>query len=146
MPSSLLCDVAAIYGHCVSRNERGGIGTNQVLGLFLPTLAGWLHDRYDPRWLRPGALSMIALGFVLVGLFAGKMPVWGLPLMLLPVGIGSNLFNTANNAVVMNTLEEDRGFASGMLETTRQMGHTIGTTISAKILGLPLLGKRDSGF
>ena len=58
--------------------------------------------------------------------------------MLLPVGIGSNLFNTANNAVVMNTLEENRSFASGMLETTRQMGHTIGTTISATILGLAL--------
>ena len=53
-------------------------------------------------------------------------------------GFGSNLFNTANNAVVMNTLEENRSFASGMLETTRQMGHTIGTTISATILGLAL--------
>ena len=111
---------------------------NQVMGLFLPPLAGWLHDRYNPRWLRPGALAMIALGFVLVGVFAGNVPLWGLPLMLLPVGIGSNLFNTANNAVVMNTLEEDRSFASGMLETTRQMGHTIGTTISATILGLAL--------
>ena len=38
----------------------------------------------------------------------------------------------------MNTLEENRSFASGMLETTRQMGHTIGTTISATILGLAL--------
>ncbi len=111
---------------------------NQVMGLFLPPLAGWIHDRYNPRWLRPGALSLIALGFVLVGLFAGVVPVWGLPLLLLPVGIGSNLFNTANNAVVMNTLEENRSFASGMLETTRQMGHTIGTTISATILGLAL--------
>ncbi len=48
------------------------------------------------------------------------------------------MFNTANNAVVMNTLEENRSFASGMLETTRQMGHTMGTTISATILGLAL--------
>ncbi|MFQ6027781.1 MAG: hypothetical protein ACE5Q6_09850, partial [Dehalococcoidia bacterium] len=27
---------------------------------------------------------------------------------------------------------------SGMLETTRQMGHTVGTTISATVLGLAL--------
>ncbi|MCH8350882.1 MAG: MFS transporter [Chloroflexi bacterium] len=111
---------------------------NQLVGLFLPTLAGWVHDRYNPRWLRPIALSLIALGFILVGFFAGDLPVWGLPILLFPVGIGSNLFNTANNAVVMNTLEENRSFASGMLETTRQMGHTIGTTISATILGLAL--------
>lgn len=111
---------------------------NQFLGLFLPSLAGWVHDRYNPRWLRPGSLGLIALGFLLLGFFAGEVPLWGLPVMMLPVGIGSNLFNTADNAVVMNTLEENRSFASGMLETTRQMGHTIGTTISATILGLAL--------
>lgn len=103
---------------------------NQFLGLFLPSLAGWVHDRYNPRWLRPGSLGLIALGFLLLGFFAGEVPLWGLPVMMLPVGIGSNLFNTADNAVVMNTLEENRSFASGMLETTRQMGHTIGTTLS----------------
>ena len=80
----------------------------------------------------------IALGFLLVGAFASEVRWWGIPLLLLPTYIGSNLFNTANNAVVMNTLPESRTFASGMLETTRQMGHTLGTTISATILGLAL--------
>jgi MFS family permease len=111
---------------------------NQILGLFLPTFAGWWHDRYNPRWLRPGALMGIALGFLLVGAFASTVSWWGIPLLLLPTYLGSNLFNTANNAVVMNTLPESRTFASGMLETTRQMGHTIGTTISATVLGLAL--------
>ena len=111
---------------------------NQILGLFLPTFAGWWYDRYNPRWLRPGALMGIALGFLLVGAFASTISWWGIPLLLIPTYIGSNLFNTANNAVVMNTLPESRTFASGMLETTRQMGHTIGTTISATVLGLAL--------
>ena len=111
---------------------------NQILGLFLPTFAGWWYDRYNPRWLRPGALMGIALGFLLVGAFASTVSWWGIPLLLLPTYLGSNLFNTANNAVVMNTLPESRTFASGMLETTRQMGHTIGTTISATVLGLAL--------
>ena len=111
---------------------------NQILGLFLPTFAGWWYDRYNPRWLRPGALMGIALGFLLVGAFASTVSWWGIPLLLIPTYIGSNLFNTANNAVVMNTLPESRTFASGMLETTRQMGHTIGTTINATVLGLAL--------
>jgi MFS family permease len=111
---------------------------NQIMGLFLPTLAGWVYDRYNPRWLRPSALMSIAVGFLLVGFFAGDVPVWGIPVLLLPAYIGSNLFNTANNAVVMNTLQENRSFASGMLETTRQMGHTLGVTIGATMLGLAL--------
>jgi MFS transporter, DHA2 family, methylenomycin A resistance protein len=111
---------------------------NQIMGLFLPTLAGWVYDRYNPRWLRPSSLMSIAVGFLLVGFFAGDVPVWGIPVLLLPAYIGSNLFNTANNAVVMNTLQENRSFASGMLETTRQMGHTLGVTIGATMLGLAL--------
>jgi MFS transporter, DHA2 family, methylenomycin A resistance protein len=111
---------------------------NQILGLFLPPLAGFVYDRYNPRWLRPGALMGIASGFLLVGFFSGQVPVWGIPLLMLPAYIGSNLFNTANNALVMNTLPEDRSFASGMLETTRQMGHTLGATIGATVLGLSL--------
>ena len=111
---------------------------NQFMGLFLPTLGGWIHDRYDPRWLRPGSMMLIASGFFLAGLFAGDVPIWMLPILLLPIAVGSNLFNSPNNATVMNTLPENRSFASGMLETTRQMGHSIGTTVSATVLGLAL--------
>ena len=111
---------------------------NQFLGLFLPTLGGWIYDRCNPRFFRPASLALIAGAFLMVGFFAGDVPFWVLPIMLLPAGIGFNLFSTANNAVVMNSLEERRTFAAGMLETTRQMGHTIGTTISAAVLGLAL--------
>ena len=111
---------------------------NQFMGLFLPTLGGWIHDRYDPRWLRPGSLLLIAAGFFLAGFFADDIPVYWLPVLLLPIAVGSNLFNSPNNATVMNSLPENRSFASGMLETTRQMGHSIGTTVSATVLGLAL--------
>ena len=111
---------------------------NQILGLFLPTLGGWIHDRHNPRWLRPASLMLIALGFFLAGFFADDIPVLALPLLLLPIAVGSNLFNSPNNATVMNSLPENRSFASGMLETTRQMGHSIGTTVSATVLGLAL--------
>ena len=40
--------------------------------------------------------------------------------------------------MIMNSLPEDRSFASGVMETSRQMGHTIGATIAATMLGLAL--------
>jgi len=111
---------------------------HQSFGLWIPPIAGLLYDRYNPRWLGPGSLLMVALGVGLLAIFAAQVPIWGLPLLLLPASIGTALFISPYNALVMNTLPENRSFASGMLETTRQMGHTVGTTIAAMILGLSL--------
>ena len=81
---------------------------------------------------------MVASGVSLLGIFAAVVPIWALPILLLPASIGTGLFITPYNALVMNTLLENRSFASGMLETTRQMGHTLGTNIGATALGLSL--------
>ena len=84
-------------------------------------------------------MASIAVGFVLLGLFAGKLSVWFIPLLLLPISVGTNAFNTVNNATVMSTLPtQHRGFASGMLETTRDLGHALGATISAAVVSIVL--------
>jgi len=111
---------------------------HNLMGLVLPAISGWIYDRYDARWLQPGALVLIALGIGLLALFAASVPIWGLPMLLFPASIGTSLFNSPNNAQIMNSLPENRSFASGMLETTTQMGHTVGATIGATMMGLTL--------
>ena len=111
----------------------------QILGVFVPVFAGWYYDRYHPRLMRPISMTLIALGLFLLGMFALKLPIWYLPLLMLPASVGTAIFNTINNAVIMNSMpQEHRGFASGMIETTRQVGHTIGATIAASAVGLVL--------
>ncbi len=109
---------------------------HQSFGLWLPAIAGYIYDRYNSRWMGPLSLFLIASGIGLLGLFAAQVPIWGLPLLLLPASVGTALFISPYNAVVMNTLPDNRSFASGMLETTRQMGHTVGSTIGATLLGV----------
>ena len=49
------------------------------------------------------------------------------------------MFNPINNATVMNSLPlRHRGVASGMMETTREMGHALGATTAAAMLALAL--------
>ena len=58
---------------------------------------------------------------------------------MLPIAIGTNMFNPINNATVMNSLPlEHRGVASGMLETTRELGHALGATAAAGALAFTL--------
>ena len=113
---------------------------HQSFGIWLPMIAGNVHDKYNPRLLRTACMLSIAFGFVLLALFADEVPYWWmLPLLLFPISIGTNIFNTVNNASVMSTLPtQHRGFASGMLETTRDLGHATGATLSSVIVGLML--------
>ncbi len=110
---------------------------HQSFGIWLPAIAGFVHDKFNPRLLRTACMLSIASGFVLLALFAGTVSFWLLPLLLFPISVGTNIFNTVNNATVMSTLPtQNRGFASGMLETTRDMGHATGATISSFIMAL----------
>jgi len=112
---------------------------SQGLGLVMPMVAGWIYDRYQPRMLRPATLALIAGGFLILGLSSTHIPFWTLPLLMLPISIGTNMFNPINNATVMNSLPlEHRGIASGMLETTRELGHALGATAAAGALALAL--------
>ena len=84
----------------------------QSLGLFLPAIAGWVYDRYRPRYLRMWSLILIAGGFMLLSMAAPSVSFWWLPLFMLPIAIGTNTFNPINNAHVINSLSlEHRGMA-----------------------------------
>ena len=62
-----------------------------------------------------------------------------IPILMIPISVGSSIFNPINNATVMSSLPlRHRGIASGMLETTREMGHAFGGTVSATALAMVL--------
>ena len=102
-------------------------------------IAGWIYDRYQPRLMRPVMMVVIAGGFLVLSTVAADIPFWALPLLMIPISVGTNMFNPINNATVMNSLPlEHRGVASGMMETTREMGHALGATTAAAVLALAL--------
>jgi len=112
---------------------------SQALGLFMPLVAGWIYDKYRPGWLRPVMMAAIAGGFLALGLSAPHVAFWAMPLLMLPIAVGTNMFNPVNNATIMNSLPtEHRGVASGMLETSREIGHALGATAAAGVLTLVL--------
>jgi hypothetical protein len=69
------------------------------------------------------------------------------------LGAGLGVFTSVNNTAVMSSVGADqRGFASGLVETTRQLGHSVGVSVSSGVLqtslaaaALPALGYRE-GF
>lgn len=111
-----------------------------VANLGASPLSGWLYDRTAWRPLPAVGMLLLTGGLVSLGLFAGVLPYWGFVLDSFVLGVGLGFFMTPNNTVIMGSLPPSyRGFAAGMLETSRQMGHTLGVSASSAVLGLVLV-------
>jgi MFS family permease len=122
--------------------QRGlGLGPVQVGALLvimqasttvMTLVGGWLLDRTRSRWLGPVSLAMVASGLTMLGVLGESLGYAGYFAVVLWMGTGSGSFMTTNNTQIMGSLDaEHRGFASGMLETTRQYGHTLGVAVAA---------------
>lgn len=113
----------------------GALMMLQILSLVMSPLSGWLYDHTDSRLLLPGAMAILSSGMFLYGLFTTSLTYPALLGLGLYMGIGMGLFLSANNAALMSSVpREARGFAAGMLETTRQLGHGLATTAVGTLL------------
>jgi MFS family permease len=126
----------------------------QQLSLIVASLVGgWLYSRHGTPAIGILSIGAIAIGLVLLGRVGAELPYAGLFPVVALLGAGLGIFNSVNNTSVMASVGADqRGFASGMVETTRQLGHSIGVSISSGVLqtslaaaALPALGYR-AGF
>ena len=113
----------------------------QVSMVTCSILCGYLYDRYRTPFLAWGTLASIAGGLTTLGLAGGSLPFWALLTIAVFLGGGLGGFTTVNNAAVMGLAAGGkRGFASGMVETTRQLGHSVGVTLSSTIMAGALVG------
>ena len=107
----------------------------QVISLLLAPFSGWLYDRVGARLLLPGSMAFITAALFLFGLTTTALSFPSLLGLAVLLGLGMGLFLAANNAALISAVPaEIRGFASGMLETTRQLGHGVAATVVGTIL------------
>jgi DHA2 family multidrug resistance protein-like MFS transporter len=116
-------------------------------------VGGWLYARSGSPAIGVLSIGGIALGLAILGRIGADLPYPSLFPIVVLLGAGLGVFTAVNNTEVMAAVSADqRGFASGMVETTRQLGHSLGVSISSGVLqaslaaaAIPALGYRD-GF
>jgi MFS transporter, DHA2 family, methylenomycin A resistance protein len=78
---------------------------------------------------------LICLGFFSLSLMAPGLTFTTYMLISVPIGIGMGAFMSVNTTVIMSAVPTNlRGFASGMLETTRQGGHMFAVPLVSGIM------------
>jgi hypothetical protein len=116
-------------------------------------LGGWLYSRTGTPAIGILSISAIAVGLAVMGRIGADLPFAGLFPVVALLGGGLGVFTSVNNAAVMASVTaRQRGFASGLVETTRQLGHSLGVSVSSGVLqatlaaaAIPQIGYRD-GF
>jgi MFS family permease len=114
---------------------------------------GWLYSRHNTPVIAGTSLGAIAGGLLLLGRVGADLPLPALFPLVAVLGAGLGSFTAVNNSAVMTAAPADqRGFASGLVEMMRQLGHSLGVSVSSSVLaarlataGVPSLGYRD-GF
>lgn len=126
----------------------------QQISLIVCSLfGGWLYSRTGTPAIGIVSIGAIATGLAVLGHVGADLPYFGLFPVVAVLGAGLGVFTAVNNTAVMSSVTaEQRGFASGLVETTRQLGHSVGVSISSGVLqtslaaaALPELGYR-TGF
>jgi MFS transporter, DHA2 family, methylenomycin A resistance protein len=113
----------------------------QITMVTCSLLSGYLYDRFRTPLFSWGTLASIAAGLTTLGLAGGSLPYWALLGIAVFLGGGLGGFTTVNNTAIMGHAGAGkRGFASGMVETTRQLGHSVGVTLSSTIMAGALVG------
>ncbi len=104
--------------------------------IFFAPVAGRLSDRLGSRWLMGGGMLLVSASLALFSLLDGGSTFWNLLPALLVGGAGMAMAMTPTTAAAMGSVAVDKaGVGSGVLNSMRQVGGSLGVAIMGAILG-----------
>ncbi len=97
--------------------------------------AGKASDRLGSRWLASGGLALITIGLLFFARIDSHSSYWSLFPGMLTVGVGMATVVTPNIAAALSAVPVDKaGVGSGVLNTVRQVGGSLGIAAIGAIL------------
>lgn len=96
--------------------------------------AGRAADRWDAEWLASAGAIVRGTGYLLLLFVTVNTEAAGLYVPLIIIGIGTGLFFSPNNALLLaNAPPERAGMVSGLFGTIRQAGYAFGFALIASL-------------
>jgi MFS family permease len=123
-------------GRGLTPGDTGLLLMSQQLAMVACALGlGYLYDRTRSAFLGTSVMAVIAVGLVTLGVFGGALSYATLLLISVLMGAALGGFTTVNNTEIMSLAPpEQHGFAAGLIETTRQLGHSTGVSLSSSFV------------
>ncbi|MGI8422265.1 MAG: MFS transporter [Gaiellaceae bacterium] len=113
-----------------------------VLIILVAPAAGKLTDRIGARWLLGGGMSLVGTSLLLFSRLEAGWGFWNLLPALMVGGLGMALTMTPMTAAAMGSVPVDKaGVGSGVLNTFRQVGGSLGIAFMGAILANAISAK-----
>jgi EmrB/QacA subfamily drug resistance transporter len=105
--------------------------------LLVAPLSGYVSDRFDTRYISSAGMGIMGAGLFMLSFLNVDTPYWYIVIAMMVSGLGCGLFQTPNNSAVMgNVPAQNRGIASGMLATSRNIGMVLGVALSGALFSI----------
>jgi predicted MFS family arabinose efflux permease len=102
-------------------------------------LGGWIYDRYHFRYNSALGIIIVAVSLLFMGSAIGRDDLSSIYLSFVIMGLGSMLFQSPINTEIMTALPKEMlGTASSLSSAVRNMGMSLGVSISTLLLSLQL--------
>lgn len=106
-----------------------------VLSIFLNPVAARIAERTGPRVPIAGGQFLMAAGLLGLCIAAPQAPVLLISVLTIPIGIGSALAIPTVTALLVNSVTAERaGTASGVLNTSRQLGGALSIALFGTLI------------
>lgn len=107
------------------------------MSFVMPILAARMAEWFSPRIPIVIGLAAMAAGLIALSLIADTAPISTIIAMMVPVGLGGGLAMPSATSVLLNTVPASHsGTASGVLNTSRQVGGAIAIAAFGALISL----------
>ena len=109
-----------------------------VAGAALTPFSARAAERWGRRAMLAFGLALMAVDLIVVGLAAPTVPAWLLALLMVPLGVGGPMVSPPATAVLLDAVpEHEVGTASGVFNTSRQLGGALAVAVFGGLLAGP---------
>jgi EmrB/QacA subfamily drug resistance transporter len=106
-----------------------------VLIILVAPVAGKLSDRFGPRWLMGGGMTLLAASLLLFGALDARSSWWDIVPGLVVGGFGMAITMAPTTAAAMSSVPVDKaGVGSAVINSMRQVGGSLGIAIMGALV------------
>ncbi len=109
-----------------------------LIGLVLTPYSARISERLGRKRLIVAGLLLMTIGLAVIGLQPATTPLWLLALLMMLVGLGGPAVAPPATAVLLDAVpERHAGVASGVFNTSRQVGGALAVAVFGGLLARP---------